>query len=114
MNEEILAALDGFTIDGAAVPVAFARYEGHGEPYIVFSCEDNAQSYSADDTLQGWVTYYDFDIYTTGDYRPIVEAVRARLEAAGWTWQPSRSQFDMYESDTGYYHVTANFAKERD
>ena len=113
MNEQILNVFKDFAVGGKSIPVAFQHYDGHGQPYVVFSREDDADSYSADDTLQAWVTYYDFDIYSKSNYLAIAQAVRDRLEAAGWTWQPSRSQWDMWEPDTGYWHVTLNFAHER-
>lgn len=113
MNEDILNLFKDFAVGGKTIPVAFQRYDGHGQPYVVFSREDDSNTLAADDTLQVWVTYYDFDIYSESNYLAIADAVRDRLEGAGWTWQPTRSQWDMYESDTGYYHVTLNFAHER-
>ena len=113
MNAEIEKLFDGFAVDGVEVPVWFMFYDGHGEPYIVYSREYDDDSYSGDDSLLGYVTYYDFDVYSKGNYLSIVEAVKKTLEGAGWTWQSSRSSGDMYESDTGYFHVTLNFAKER-
>lgn len=113
MNDEILNVFKDFEVDGVQIPVALIKYDGHGEPYVVFSREDDANTLSADDALQAWVTYYDFDIYSKSNYLSIVQAVRDRLEEAGWTWQPSRSNFDNFEQETGYYHVTLNFAKER-
>lgn len=113
MNESIIDLFKGFTVGGKSIPVAFAYYDGHGESYVVFSREDDDNMLAADDSLQAWVTYYDFDIYAKADYVALADAVRDKLEGAGWTWQPSRSQWDMYETDTGYYHVTLNFARER-
>lgn len=113
MNEEIINLFKDFKVGDTAIPVAFQHYDGHGEPYMVFSRESDDNTLSADDCLQEWVTYYDFDVYSKTNYLSIADAVRDRLESAGWTWQPTRSQWDMYESDTGYYHVTLNFAHER-
>lgn len=113
MNAEIESLFSGFAVDGVSIPVRFMFYDGHGEPYIIYSREYDDDSYSGDDSLLGYVTYYDFDVYSKGNRTAIVEAVKRVLEDAGWTWQPSRSSGDMYESDTGYYHVTLNFAKER-
>ena len=113
MNAEIEKLFSGFAVDGTQVPVRILLYDGHGEPYIVYSREYDDGSYSGDDSLLGYVTYYDFDVYSKGNRTAIVEAVKRVLEDAGWTWQPSRSSGDMYESDTGYFHVTLNFAKER-
>lgn len=113
MNAEIVKIFDGFTVGGKEVPVRFLTYEGHGEPYVIFSREYDDSSYSGDDSLLGYVTYYDFDVYSKGNFTELVEAVKSRLTDAGWTWQVSRSSADMYESDTGYFHVTLSFAKER-
>ena len=113
MNAEIVDIFKDFTVGGAKVPVRFMTYEGHGEPYVIFSREYDDDSYSGDDSLLGYVTYYDFDVYANGNFTATVEAVKKVLEDAGWTWQPSRSSGDLYESDTGYFHVTLNFAKER-
>lgn len=113
MNAEIVDIFDGFTVGGTEVPVRFMAYEGHGEPYVTFSRECDGDPYAGDDSLLGYVTYYDFDVYGKGNFTAVVEAVKRALGDAGWTWQPSRSSGDMYESDTGYFHVTLNFAKER-
>ena len=113
MNAEIVDIFDGFAVGGTEVPVRFMNYEGHGEPYVIFSRESDDSSYSGDDSLLGYVTYYDFDVYSRGNFTEVVEAVKHKMEDAGWTWQVSRSSSDMYESDTGYFHVTLSFAKER-
>lgn len=113
MNGEIERLFSGFAVGGKPIPVRFMVYDGHGEPYIVYSREYGDDSYSGDDSLLGYVTYYDFDVYSKGNFNAVAEAVKKVLEDAGWTWQPSRSSGDLYESDTGYFHVTLNFAKER-
>lgn len=110
MNELIMSIFDGFTVDGVAIPVSFMFYEGHGEPYIVFSHEDNDNSFSADDELLKHVEYYDFDVYSKGNYLRIIESMKSILEANGFTWQVSKTSPDMYEPDTKYFHKTLNFA----
>lgn len=113
MNSEIVEIFDGFTVDGKEVPVRLMTYEGHGEPYVIFSREHDDSPYAGDDSILGYITYYDFDVYSNGNFTELVEAVKAKMENAGWTWQVSRSSSDMYEADTGYFHVTLSFAKER-
>ena len=71
---------------------------------------DADSSYSGDDELLGYADYYDFDIYSKGDYTNIVKSVKALLKANDFVWQPSRTSPDMYETDTGYYHKTLCFA----
>lgn len=110
MNELIETLFKDFTVDDVSVPVSFLFYEGHGEPYITYMQTDADSSYSGDDELLGYADYYDFDIYSKGDYTNIVKSVKALLKANDFVWQPSRTSPDMYETDTGYYHKTLCFA----
>lgn len=110
MNELIQSIFKDFTVDGVEIPVSFMYYEGHGEPYIVYMEQDADSSYSGDDELLGYVTYYDFDVYSQGNYLKVIETLKDKLKENGFIWQPSRSSIDMYETDTGYYHKTMNFA----
>lgn len=110
MNELIETLLADFTVDDVSIPVAYMYYQGHGEPYIVYIQQDADGSLTADDELQGYVDYYDFDVYAKGNYLNIIKALKAALKEGGFVFQPSRSSADMYETDTGYYHKTLNFA----
>ena len=110
MNELIEEIFNNFTVDDVAIPVSFLFYEGHGEPYITYMNQDADNSFSGDDELLGYVTYYDFDIYSKGNFINIVESVKEKLKANNFVWQPSRSSQDFFETDTGYFHKTLNFA----
>lgn len=110
MNELIESIFAGFTVDGETIPVSFLFYNGHGESYVVYMNVDADNSLSGDDDLIGYVDYYDFDVYSKGNYTKIIERVKEVLKENGFVWQPSRSSADMYETDTGYYHKTLNFA----
>ena len=110
MNELIEEIFKDFTVDNVAIPVSFLFYEGHGEPYITYMNQDADGSFSGDDELLGYVTYYDFDVYSKGNFINIVESVKEKLKANNFVWQPSRSSQDFYETDTGYFHKTLNFA----
>ena len=109
MNELIESILANFTVDGVEIPVSFMFYEGHGEPYVVYMGQDMNNSLSGDDELIGYVDYYDFDVYSRGNYLNIIESLKDVLESNGFVWQPSRSSQDFFETDTGYYHKTLNF-----
>ena len=110
MNEQIEILFSNFKVNGVSIPVAYMVYEGHGEPYVVYMQYDKDNSYSTDDEISGYVTYYDFDVYGQGNILPIIEAIKSKLKAAGWTWQPRRDSPDMYEPDTRYFHKTICFA----
>ena len=109
MNELIETIFKDFTVDGVSIPVKFLRYEGHGEPYVVYMQQDSNNSFSGDDDLLGYVEYYDFDVYSRGNFLNIVESIKEKLKDNGFVWQPSRSSQDFFETDTGYYHKTLNF-----
>ncbi len=110
MNAELEVLFNNFTVNGVSIPVALLYYDGHGEPYVVYREYDKDNSYGSDDEISGYVTYYDFDVYSKSNFIPIVEAIKSTLKQAGWTWQPRRDSPDMYEADTGYYHKTICFA----
>lgn len=109
MNELIMSIFEGFTVDGVSIPVKYLHYLGHGEPYVVWMQEDADNSLTGDDTLLGYADYYDFDIYSKGNFLPIVEKVKELLTSNGFVWQVSKSSADMFETETGYYHKTLNF-----
>lgn len=110
MNELIETIFKNFTVDGTKIPVSYMFYEGHGEPYIVYMQMDADGSLTGDDDLLGYVDYYDFDVYSKGDYTAIAEAVKSVLKENNFVWQVSRTSADMYDVETGYYHKTLNFA----
>ena len=110
MNAQIETLFNNFTVGGVTIPVVLIYYEGHGEPYVVYRQYDKDNSYSSDDEIAGYVTYYDFDVYSKSNFLSIVEAIKTKLKGAGWTWQPRRDSPDLYETDTGYYHKTLCFS----
>ena len=110
MNEQIELLFANFKVNNIAIPVSYMHYEGHGEPYVVYLQYDQDNSYSTDDEISGYITYYDFDVYSKGNIRPIIEAIKSILKNAGWTWQPRRDSPDFYETDTEYNHKTICFA----
>lgn len=110
MNELIESILGNLYVNGVFIPVSFLYYEDDSNTYIVYSQQDADNSFSGDDDLLGYVDYYDFDVYSKRDPTEIVETLKDILKANGFVWQPSRSSGDMYESETGFYHKTLNFA----
>ena len=111
MNAEIETIFSDFTVDGIEIPVAFMFYEGDSDAWIVYSNSDNYNSYSGDDELLGYVTYYDFEIYSKGNYLNILQAVKALLIENGWSFVPEYSSRDNYDRDTRVYSKTLCFAK---
>ena len=110
MNSLIKQILDAMRVNGKAIPHAFLYYEGHDDAYITYQQVDADNPLRGDNDLIGYADYYDFDIYSKGNYKSIVEQLKTDLKAHGFVWQPSLSSGDMYETDTKYYHKTLCFA----
>ena len=75
--------------------------------------QDMDGSLTGDDNLLGYVEFYDFDVYSkkTNYSKELVGDERHPGSSRNLPmWQVSRSSQDMYETDTGYYHKTLNFA----
>lgn len=114
MNEIIENAFQDFEVAGIKIPVSFLRHEGKETTYVTYMQTDADNSLSGDNEILAYVDYYDFDIYSKGNYLEVIKSVKRILKEQGFVWQPSRSSEDMYEDDTGYYHKTLCFAIERE
>lgn len=114
-NKELEILFNNFIVNNENIPVVFCYYNGNATKYVTYIENYKDNSFSGDDELQGFISYYDFDIYVKrgkGSYLPIVQAINDMLVAEGWTRQLTRESPDLYESDTGYFHKTLCFAKE--
>lgn len=100
------------TLSSLNIPVSFMFYEGNADTYITYMQLDKDNTLAGDDTVLGCVQYYDFDVYSKGNYLSVVNQLITLMTGAGWTYQPSRDSPDMYERDTKYYHKTVCLAKE--
>ncbi len=113
INSLIEEIFTDFTVDGVKVPVAFLRYDGKKTTYVTYQQTDADDTFSTDDNLANYVEFYDFDIYSKGNYTQILEKIKEILTTNGFRWQPPRSSGDLFEDDTGYYHKTLCFSIER-
>lgn len=113
MNNLIEKTLSDFTVSDKKIPVKFLRYNGNEETYITYMMTDADSVLHGDDELLNYIEYYDFDIYTKGNYKPIIKALKGLLKSVGFMWEPERSSEDMYDDDTKFYHKTLCFSIER-
>lgn len=100
------------TLKGLGVPVSFMFYEGDEDTYVTYMQLDKDNTLAGDDQILGCVQYYDFDVYSKGNYLSVISKLIELMTAAGWTYQPSRDSPDMYERDTKFFHKTICIAKE--
>lgn len=113
INTLIERILADFEVDGKKVPVRFLQYNGHDEPYVVYTPTSNAGVLRADDHVQKYVQYVDFGVYSKGNYTNIVKQLKSKLIENGFMWQPENDLEPMYNVDTEYYIKVINFAIER-
>ena len=110
MNELIENIFRNFTVENVEIPVEFMRYRGKKTTYITYMEHSINDTYYSDDELTNYIDYYDFDVFSKGNYLNIIKSMKELLEQNGFKWQPSMTSMDMYEDDTGYYHKTLCFA----
>lgn len=110
MNELIQLIFTDFEVNGVSIPVKFLKYDGKETTYVTYGETDEDNSYSGDDEILGYVSYYDFDIYSKGNYFNIVKKIKKIMKDNGFKYQSNRTSQEMYEADTGYYHKTLCFA----
>ena len=111
MNEEIEKIFKNFTVDEIKIPIAFIRYTGKKETYITYQSIGNNPVLSSDDNTKYSSDTIDIDIYTKGNYLKIMKEIKNKMLANDFVWVEDSP--DMFETDTGYYHKTISFAKER-
>lgn len=110
MNELIESIFENFIVENVEIPVEFLRYNGHSTTYITYMEHSIDNPYYTDDKLSNYIDYYDFDVFSKGNYLNIIKSMKEILEQNGFEWQPTMTSTDMYEDDTGYYHKTLCFA----
>ena len=111
MNSEIKKIFEDFTVNGKKIPVCFMRYDGKETTYITYQEVFTDETLSGDDSIISYTDCYDFDIYSKGNYFPIIKAVKEILETNNWVWSPSNDSGDLYEDETGFHHKTLSFMR---
>ena len=111
MNEEIEKIFENFIVDGVKIPIGFIKYFGKEETYLTYQSAGNDPSMASDDQIKYSEDTIDIDIYTKGNYLNIMKEIKNKMLANDYVWDGDSP--DMYEQDTGYYHKTTSFVKER-
>lgn len=93
------------------VPVEFIRYTGNEKTYITYSFTDDRPGVMAEDKEVLSIASIDIDIFSDGNYLDIEEKVEKIMIDNNFIRVGSSP--DMYETDTGLYHKTIEFEKER-
>lgn len=111
MNKEIEKIFSDFSVDNVIIPIEFMKYKGKLKTYMTYHEIDNEPELFSNDIPLYSLDTYDIDIYTNGNFLNIVKEVKKKMLESDWTWIEDSQ--DMYEEDTGLYHKTITFTKER-
>ena len=112
MNEEVKSILgENISVKGAFVPVAHLRYKGSSKTFVVWTMLGERPVLSGDDEPLFTVASVDIDVYSNGNYLELITEIKRMMKENGWLWVEDSPE--MYEDDTGLYHKTITFEKER-
>ena len=108
MNEELKTIL-GDKI--GTTPVAHLRYKGNSQKFVTWTVTGERPSLAANDEDLCSTVSVDVDIFSKGNYLDIKKEIKTKMKNNDWVWVEDSEE--MYEEDTGFYHQTCSFEKER-
>jgi hypothetical protein len=112
MNEELKLILgENLIINGQNIPIAHLRYKGNSKKYVTWTITGEAPALSANDEDLCSICSLDVDIFSEGNYLDIEKEIKQKMKNNDWVWVEDSEE--MYEEDTGLYHKTCSFEKER-
>ena len=107
INPLVETAFQNFEVDGEKIPIFFMFYEGKAKKYLTYyNWTEEARNF-ADNDNHAEVCYATIDVWSSGNCKNIVEAVKQKLKENNFTWIDNGAE--LFEADTGYYHVPVNF-----
>lgn len=116
MNQELKTILgDKITITRSGnqvdIPVAHLKYKGNSKTYITWTIIKNSPLLWGNDEDLYSEYLIDIDVYSDGNYLDIESHIKNLMKTNEFVWTEDSSE--MFEEDTGLYHKTYTFAKER-
>ena len=112
MNEEIKSILgENLIIAGEEIPIAHLHYKGKSKKYVTWTITGEDPALSANDEDLCSICSIDVDIFSEGNYLDIKKQIKQKMKNNEWVWVEDSEE--MYEEDTGLYHQTLSFEKER-
>lgn len=93
------------------VPVEYLTYKGKSKTYVTYTFTGDDPKLFGDNKELGSVISIDIDIFSDSNFLAIEEKIKTIMEANNYIRVGCSP--DMYEEDTGLYHKTIEFEKER-
>lgn len=95
------------TLLSLGVPVERLRYTGKASVFITFQIVIGRETGFADDDGTAYEHFYRADIYSKADYVGLLRRAERALKAAGFYGITVNAE--IYENDTGFYHIPIDF-----
>ena len=112
MNEELKLILgENLVVGEKQIPIAHLRYKGSSKSFVTWTITGESPALSANDEDLCSICSVDIDIFSNGNYLDIEKEIKRKMKNNDWIWVEDSEE--MYEEDTGLYHKTISFAKER-
>lgn len=112
MNEEIKLILgENLIIGGEKISIAHLRYKGTSQKFVTWTMTGETPALSANDDDLCSICSVDVDVFSDGNYLDIIKEIKKKFKNNDWIWIEDSEE--MYEEDTGLYHKTISFEKER-
>ena len=111
MQEELKSIFENFKVKEKSIPVEHMRYKGKEKTFITWFLLSERSSLNADDENLYSICPVDIDIFSDGNYLDIMNEVKKLMKKNNWSWLEDSEE--MFEEDTGLYHRTMTFEKER-
>lgn len=113
MNDyELLKTIfNDFKVNEIKVPVEYITYKGKERTYVTYTFTGDDPSLFGDDKEIGSIVSVDIDIFSESNFLAIEEKIKELMEENNFI--RTGCSPDMYEEDTGLYHKTIEFEKER-
>ena len=90
-------------LDKLGVPVARLKYTGRAACFIVYQLVVGRDTFFSDDEEGAQEFTYQVHVYSKSDYFDLLQRLKTALKAA-WFYGITIDA-EVYEQDTGYYHV---------
>ena len=112
MEETIKQILSNLKVDNQDIEIAHIQYTGKKRTYVVWTMLNEQPEMCGDDDALYSTVPVDIDIYSETNYLAILKEIKKRMKENEWIWTGDSEE--MYENDTGLYHKTSSFEKERE
>lgn len=103
--------LNNLIVEGKEVPVEYIEYTGRSKTYVTYTFTNDEPTLFGDDKEIGSIVSVDIDIFSNKNYLAIENKIIEIMYENNFI--RTGCSPDMYEKDTGLYHKTIEFEKER-